>query len=84
MTKLARYLRSLLCRKPTTVVHLGCGALVAVLLSGERWLLGLTLFAGFAVFEYWECRDTGHADFWEMLAGMFIAAACLALGGMIR
>jgi len=79
VTGLARYLRSLLWRKPTTPVHVGCGVLVAVLLSGERWLLGLALFAGFLAFEYWECRDTGHADFWELLAGMFLAGVVLLM-----
>ena len=88
MTRLARYLRSLLWRKPTTPVHIVCGVVVALFLISDRWLLGLVLFSGFAWFEYWECQrtgDSGHLDYWELLAGMFVAAVgILWQGNMIR
>lgn len=79
---MAAWLRTLLLRKPTTPVHIACGVLAALLLCGERWLLGLMLFAGFALFEYWESRvigDDGHKDYWEFLAGMFLAGSVLLL-----
>lgn len=81
-TELAAWLWALCFRKPTTPVHIACGVLVALLLCGERWLLGLVLFAGFAVFEYWEAHvigDDGHKDYWEFLAGMFLAGAAALL-----
>ena len=82
VTELAGWLRALLLRKPTTPVHVISGMLVAFLLCSERWLLGLVLFAGFALFEWWESRvigDDGHKDYWEFLAGMFLAGAALLL-----
>jgi hypothetical protein len=80
MTRLVSYLRAVLCRKHTTWSHLIAGALVALLLASDLWLLGLVLFCGFAWYEYWEClrtNDSGHIDYWEMLLGMFITAAVL-------
>ena len=82
MSKLLRWVRALVFRKPTTPVHIAGGIVVALALASNLWLLGLCLFIGFAWFEYWECRltgDTGHVDYWELLLGMFIAAAVLLL-----
>ena len=81
-TSLLRYLKTLLLRKHTTPVHIAAGVLLALLIAGELRPLGLALFIGFAWFEYWECQrtgDSGHLDYWEVLLGMFLAAAVMVL-----
>lgn len=79
---MAAYLRALCFRKHTSLVHIAAGVLLAILIAGELRLLGVVLFIGFAWFEYWECQrtgDSGHLDYWEVLLGMFLAAAAMVL-----
>ncbi len=66
-------------RKPTTIVHIGLGALT-VPVALHSMGLAVMLFSGFAVYEYWsECHGHagGYDDFWEALLGL--AFGCLVM-----
>ena len=68
-------------RKWTSAVHIAAGVFCGIL---YHWYPGLavSLFAGFAWFEWWEAKlikDQGHRDFWEGLLGYFVGGAIILI-----
>ena len=73
-------------RKPTTIVHVGLGA-VAALSALSSACLAVLLFGGFALYEYWQekrTNDSGCADFWEGLFGLGVMTALILIVQLFR
>jgi len=68
-------------RKWTSPIHILAGLLIAALIPYYP-VAAILLFAGIAFSEYWGWKvekDTGAADWWEILLGTFIGSGVLLI-----
>lgn len=66
-------------RKWTTPFHILAGLLIAALIPFCP-IAAILLFVGIAYFEYWNWideKDTGVADWWEILLSVFIGSGVI-------
>ena len=73
-------------RKPTTIVHVGLGVVVALAALTSACLAAM-LFGGFALYVYWQekkLKDSGCMDFWEGLFGLGLTTTLIVAVQLFR
>ena len=84
-TKTVKWIKNHFTRKFTVPFHI-CGGAICAGLIVIYPPLGITLFASFGLFEFWQGiaeEDCGHLDFWDFMFGAFIVGTILVIKFLI-